>query len=84
LLRQLIDYDVVPSHDTFSRVLRLLDPKVFMQAFAVFAQAFAKALEKSALAKSGEKPSAKVVAIDGKALRRAYERGRQASPPLAV
>jgi predicted transposase YbfD/YdcC len=79
LLRQLIDYDVAPSHDTFSRVLRMLDPKVFMQTFAVFAQAFAKALEKS-----GEKRSAKVVAIDGKALRRAYERGRQASPPLTV
>lgn len=79
LLRRLIDYDVAPSHDTFSRLLRLLDPKVFMQAFAVFAEAFAKAL-----AKSGKLPSAKVVAIDGKALRRAYERGRQASPPLTV
>jgi predicted transposase YbfD/YdcC len=79
LLRKLIDYDFAPSHDTFSRVLRLLDPKVFMQAFAVFAEAFAKAL-----AKSGRKPSATVVAIDGKALRRAYERGRQACPPLTV
>ena len=83
LLRKLIDYDCAPSHDTFSRVLRLLDPKVFMQAFAVFAEAFARALTQS-LAKSGKTPSAKVVAIDGKALRRAYERGRQASPPLTV
>ena len=79
LLERLIKYDTAPSHDTFSRVLRLLDPKVFMQAFEVFAKAFAKAL-----AMSGHKPCARVVAIDGKALRRAYERGRQASPPLTV
>lgn len=79
LLRRLIDYDTAPSHDTFSRVMRLLDPKALMQAFAVFAGAFAKAL-----AKSGHAPSATVVAIDGKALRRAYQRSRQASPPLTV
>ncbi len=83
LLRKLIDYDCAPSHDTFSRVLRLLDPKVFMQAIAVFAEAFARAMAQS-LAKSGKKPSATVVAIDGKALRRAYESGRQACPPLTV
>lgn len=79
LLRRLIDYEFAPSHDTFSRLLRLLDPKVLMQAFAVFAQAFAKAL-----AKSGHAPSTTVVAIDGKALRRAYEKGCQANPPLTV
>ena len=54
-----------------------------MQAFAVFAEAFAKALAQSP-AKSGKRLSAKLVAIDGKALRRACEGGRQASPPLAV
>lgn len=79
LLQRLIDYDFAPSHDTFSRLLRLLDPKVLMQAFAVFAGAFA-----TALAKSGQAPKATVVAIDGKALRRAYEKGGQASPPLTV
>ena len=83
LLGKLTDYDCAPGHETFSRVLRLLDPRVFMQAFAVFAGAFAKALAQSP-AKSGKRLSAKLVAIDGKALRQACERGRQARPPLAV
>jgi predicted transposase YbfD/YdcC len=56
-----------PSHDTFSRVFRLLEPEPFEAAFARFTAAFAGAL-------SG------VVAIDGKALRGAYERGRKATP----
>lgn len=56
-----------PSHDTFSRVFRLLDPEPFEAAFARFTAAFAGALEG-------------VVAIDGKALRGAYERGRKATP----
>jgi predicted transposase YbfD/YdcC len=79
VLQRLISYDHAPSHDTFSRILRLLDPKAFVQALATFARAFAKAL-----AKAGKTPSATVVAVDGKALRRAYERGCQASPPLTV
>jgi predicted transposase YbfD/YdcC len=56
-----------PSHDTFSRVFRLLQPEPFEAAFAKFTAAFAGAL-------TG------VVAIDGKALRGAYERGRKATP----
>jgi predicted transposase YbfD/YdcC len=56
-----------PSHDTFSRVFRLLQPEPFEAAFARFTRAFAKALKG-------------VVAIDGKALRGAYERGRKATP----
>src|SRR5438128_4294861 len=56
-----------PSHDTFSRVFRLLEPEPFEAAFAKFAAAFAGTL-------TG------VVAIDGKALRGAYERGRKTSP----
>src|ERR1700712_928525 len=43
-LSRLIDYEVAPSHDTFSRLLRLLDPRAFEQAFALFAAGFAKAL----------------------------------------
>lgn len=70
-LSRLIDYDVAPSHDTFSRLLRLLDPDAFGRAFAAFAAAFAQA-------------RSEVVAIDGKALRRAYETGFQAAPPLTV
>lgn len=60
-----------PSHDTFSRVLRLLDAKSFEAAFAQFASSFAEHV-------------AGVVAIDGKSMRRAYEAGLAASPPLMV
>ena len=56
-----------PSHDTFSRVFRLLTPEPFEAAFAKFTATFAGALKG-------------VVAIDGKALRGAYERGRKTSP----
>jgi predicted transposase YbfD/YdcC len=56
-----------PSHDTFSRVFRLIDPERFEAAFARFTKAFARGLEG-------------VVAIDGKALRGAYERGRKSTP----
>lgn len=61
----------VPSHDTFSRVFRLLDPKAFEKAFRQFMAAFAEA---NGIDLSG------VVAIDGKALRGAYERGKAATP----
>jgi len=56
-----------PSHDTFSRVFRRLAPEPFEAAFAQFTATFAGALKG-------------VVAIDGKALRGAYERGRRTSP----
>jgi predicted transposase YbfD/YdcC len=56
-----------PSHDTFSRVFRRLAPEPFEAAFAQSTAAFAGALKG-------------VVAIDGKALRGAYERGCRASP----
>lgn len=81
VLRRLIDYDLAPSHDTFSRVLRMLDPTAFSQAFSRFAGEFAMALEqvRPALSQTGD-----VVAIDGKALRRAYETGCAASPALMV
>jgi predicted transposase YbfD/YdcC len=61
----------IPSHDTFSRVFRLLNPRAFEAAFRRFMVAFAKA---NGLNLTG------VVAIDGKALRGAYERGGQATP----
>jgi len=61
----------IPSHDTFSRVFRLLDPQAFAATFRQFMAAFAEA---NKLDLSG------VVAIDGKALRGAFERGRQATP----
>lgn len=61
----------IPSHDTFSRVFRLLEPEAFERAFRRFMAAFAKAHK---LELSG------VVAVDGKALRGAYERGGKTSP----
>jgi predicted transposase YbfD/YdcC len=61
----------IPSHDTFSRVFRLLKPEAFEAAFRRFMAAFAKANQ---LKLSG------VVAIDGKALRGAFERGQRATP----
>lgn len=76
-LSRLIDYDSAPSHDTFSRLLRLMDREAFERAFAVFAAGFARAL-----AETNEGQG--VVAVDGKALRRAYEKGHANSPPLTV
>src|ERR1700749_293026 len=61
----------IPSHDTFSRVFRLLEPEAFKRAFSRFMAAFAKA---NKIKLSG------VVAVDGKALRGAYERGGKATP----
>ena len=61
-----------PSHDTFSRVFRRLDPEAFAQAFTAFARGFAAAL--------GED----VIALDGKAMRRAYDAGGRAWPPIIV
>jgi predicted transposase YbfD/YdcC len=74
VLSRLIEYDAAPSHDTFSRLLRLLDPVAFGQAFAAFAAAFAGVVQ----APLG------VVSVDGKVLRRAYDNGLAAAPPLTV
>ena len=46
----------VPSHDTFSRVFRRLDPEQFRACFATFMQRFARSCQG-------------VVAVDGKTLR---------------
>ena len=59
----------IPSHDTFSRVFRLLDPEAFEAAFRGFMAAFAQANRIKG-----------VVALDGKAVRGAYERGRKTTP----
>jgi predicted transposase YbfD/YdcC len=61
----------VPSHDTFSRVFRQLDPGAFERAFLKFVRAFARS---SKLDLTG------VIAIDGKSLRGAYDRGKSATP----
>ena len=56
-----------PSHDTFSRVFRLLQPEQFRACFIAFMQRFAKGCEG-------------VVAIDGKTLRRSFDKAQGASP----
>jgi|SRR5664279_464492 len=65
-----------PSHDTFSRVFRMLDPQAFERSFQKFMKAFAKAAK--------IKRPRGVVALDGKALRRGYERGKSHMPPIMV
>lgn len=63
----------IPSHDTFSRVFRILDPDSLEKIFRRFTKAFATTAKIKG-----------VVAIDGKALRRAYERGQSHMPPVMV
>jgi predicted transposase YbfD/YdcC len=60
----------VPSHDTFSRVFRLLDPEAFAKCFGRFVEDLGSA-------------GAGVVAIDGKTLRRSFDTAAGRSP-LAV
>lgn len=70
LLRRLLKLKHgIPSHDTFSRVFRLLDPEPFEAAFRRFTAAFA-----------GIGKLSGVVAIDGKAVRGAFERGARTTP----
>jgi hypothetical protein len=57
----------IPSHDTFSRVFRLLEPSQFRACFTAFMQRFAAG-------------GAGVVAIDGKTLRRSFDTAAAASP----
>lgn len=56
-----------PSHDTFSRLFRLLDPAQFGAVFQRFMARFSKRIEG-------------VVAIDGKVLRHSFDRGSGKSP----
>lgn len=73
LLRQVVPLEHgAPSHDTFSRVFRALDPAAFEAAFARFMAAFGRQ------ARPGH------LALDGKSLRRAYDKGRAHMPPLVV
>lgn len=77
LLRQFIPLaHGAPSHDTFSRVLAALDPTAFNAAFMRFMAAFGA--QASLDCPPGQ------VAIDGKHLRRAYQKGAAHMPPLVV
>ena len=66
----------LPSHDTFSRVFRMIDPAAFEKAFQRFMKAFAQGAKI-------KRPKG-VIALDGKALRRGYERGKSHMPPVMV
>ena len=57
----------LPSHDTFSRVFRLLDPEQFRACFQRF------------MARFGE-TCGEIIAIDGKALRRSFDTASALSP----
>jgi predicted transposase YbfD/YdcC len=56
-----------PSHDTFSRLFRLLEPEQFRAVFQRFMARFSKAFQG-------------VVAIDGKVLRRSFDHASGKSP----
>jgi predicted transposase YbfD/YdcC len=58
----------IPSHDTFRRVFMLIDPDAFEACFSAWAQSFAEAFDRE------------VVAIDGKTVRRSFDRGRAQGP----
>src|SRR5215216_535065 len=70
LFRQVLKLEHgTPSHDTFSRVFRALEPNAFEAAFRRFMAAFGEASRIKG-----------VVAIDGKAVKGAFERGRKTTP----
>jgi predicted transposase YbfD/YdcC len=58
----------IPSHDTFSRVLALIDPGKFQECFMRWAAALHRAT------------GGRVVAIDGKTLRRSFDHAEGLSP----
>ena len=60
----------IPSHDAFNRVFSAIDPDCFMECFTQWVRSLQPLLD-------GE-----IVAVDGKALRRAYD--REASIPYIV
>lgn len=73
-LREFLTLDGgVPSHDTFSRLFRLLDPTAFSACLTRFAEGLARA--------AGEDGA---VAIDGKGLRCALAKLRSTSPVALV
>jgi predicted transposase YbfD/YdcC len=63
-LRQFLELPAgIPSHDTFNRVLQLLDPEAFQACFLRWMQAVT------------EVTAGEIVAIDGKVLRRSFAKG---------
>ncbi len=63
-----------PSHDTFSRLFRQLDPEAFRAAFGRFMAGFSEQCRSLAPVAAPGTGAAGVVAIDGKVLRRSFDR----------
>jgi predicted transposase YbfD/YdcC len=63
----------VPSHDTFSTVFRMIDPNALDAAFGQISARLVAALSKGG-----------VIAIDGKSLKGAYDKGGKNSPAMMV
>lgn len=63
----------IPSHDTFSTVLRMLDPNALDAAFGRLTATLVAALTKGG-----------VIAIDGKSLKGAYAKGDKHKPRMMV
>lgn len=59
----------IPSHDTFSRVFALLDPKAFEELFHSWVLHIVKELEENT-----------IIAIDGKTVRRSHDRKHDLGP----
>jgi predicted transposase YbfD/YdcC len=55
----------IPSHDTFNRVFAAIDPEQFLESFLLWTQSVRQAIPEE------------IVALDGKALRRAVDKGEQ-------
>jgi len=53
----------IPSHDTFNRVFAAIDPDQFLESFLLWTQSIREAIPEE------------IVALDGKALRRAIDKG---------
>ena len=58
----------IPSHDTFRRVFMLIDPGTFEAAFLSWVGTLVEDFDRE------------VVAIDGKTVRRSFDRGREQNP----
>ena len=63
-----------PSHDTFSRLFRQLDPEAFRAAFGRFMAGFSEQCRGLTPGAAPDGVAAGVVAIDGKVLRRSFDR----------
>ena len=62
----------IPTHDTFNRVFQAIDPEAFMECFVRWTQGLR------------ERICGEIVAVDGKALRRALDKGRKDALPYIV